>query len=109
MTGIADPVHLVASHIKPWRFCENGAERMDGNNGLLLTPNADRLFDRGFMTFADDGLPAFASRLRENILQRLGLRGVAWPIGDPFSKEQRVYLAFHREHLFVDDYKSPAL
>jgi predicted restriction endonuclease len=28
-------------------------ERLDGENGLLLPPNADHLFDRGFIGFED--------------------------------------------------------
>ena len=46
--------HLRASHIKPWRVCDNG-ERLDGNNGLLLAPHVDHLFDKGFISFSDQG------------------------------------------------------
>ncbi len=35
---------LIASHIKPWRF-SNDEERLDPNNGILLSPNIDALFD----------------------------------------------------------------
>ncbi len=45
---------LVASHIKPWRVCNN-YERLDVNNGLLLTPNYDKLFDRGYINFDNNG------------------------------------------------------
>jgi transposase len=47
-------VHLRASHIRPWRDSDNEA-RLDGENGLLLTPTIDHLFDRGFISFEDDG------------------------------------------------------
>jgi hypothetical protein len=30
-------------------------ERLDGDNGLLFTPNADHLFDRGFIGFDNNG------------------------------------------------------
>ena len=40
--------HLVASHTKPWRDSTN-EERLDGENGLLLTPTIDHLFDKGFI------------------------------------------------------------
>jgi predicted restriction endonuclease len=46
--------HLRASHCKPWRDSSN-EERLDGENGLLLRPNADHLFDRGFIGFEDNG------------------------------------------------------
>ena len=47
VTGIESGFLLIASHIKPWRSCVSSTERLDGNNGLLLTPHVDRLFDRG--------------------------------------------------------------
>ena len=37
VTGLARQEFLVASHIKPWRECDN-SERLDGANGLLLSP-----------------------------------------------------------------------
>jgi putative restriction endonuclease len=46
--------HLRASHCKPWRD-SNNQERLDGENGLLLTPTIDHLFDRGFISFEDGG------------------------------------------------------
>src|SRR5579859_882632 len=46
VTLVENPLHLVASHCKPWRDATN-EERLDGENGLLLTPFIDHLFDRG--------------------------------------------------------------
>jgi hypothetical protein len=46
VTGVSDPRHLRASHIKPWRD-SNNAERLSGANGLLLSPHIDHLFDQG--------------------------------------------------------------
>jgi putative restriction endonuclease len=54
ITGVDRLEHLRASHCKPWRDSSND-ERLDGDNGLLLTPNADHLFDRGFIGFEDNG------------------------------------------------------
>jgi putative restriction endonuclease len=34
ITGVQNPVHLVASHCKPWRDSTN-EERLNGENGLL--------------------------------------------------------------------------
>ncbi|MBP5326847.1 MAG: HNH endonuclease [Bacteroidales bacterium] len=45
---------LVASHIRPWRKSDN-KQRLDVFNGLLLIPNLDKLFDRGYISFGDDG------------------------------------------------------
>src|SRR5262245_46674101 len=54
ITGVEIPAVLTASHIKPWR-CAINAERLDPHNGLLVLPQYDRLFDRGFISLADDG------------------------------------------------------
>jgi putative restriction endonuclease len=54
ITGVEHSVHLIASHCKPWRDATN-EERLNGENGLLLTPSIDRLFDRGFISFEDNG------------------------------------------------------
>jgi predicted restriction endonuclease len=53
-TGVTDPRLLIASHIKPWAI-SNDREKLDGCNGLLFSPHIDRLFDRGFISFKDDG------------------------------------------------------
>ena len=45
---------LIASHIRPWRQSNNN-QRLDVYNGLLLIPNLDKLFDKGYISFRDDG------------------------------------------------------
>jgi hypothetical protein len=54
ITFVDNAAHLIGSHIKPWRESTN-EERLHGANGLLLTPTADHLFDRGFISFEDNG------------------------------------------------------
>lgn len=108
LTGIINPELLIASHIKPWRVCEAG-ERLDGSNGLMLTPNADRLFDRGFITFHDGGEVEISARLPVNDLGRLGFREEqvsARRMLQPaqpkaFSPLQRQYLDYHRTKVFL--------
>ena len=51
VTGVDEPDWLIASHIKPWRESTN-TERIDPHNSLLLTPNYDKLFDRGIISFS---------------------------------------------------------
>ncbi len=51
VTGVDDTDWLIASHIKPWRESTN-EERVDPRNSLLLTPNFDKLFDRGIISFS---------------------------------------------------------
>jgi hypothetical protein len=56
MTGITEPGLLRASHIVPWAECTD-AQRLDVHNGLLLSALWDAAFDRGLVSFADDGTP----------------------------------------------------
>jgi hypothetical protein len=44
----------VASHCKPWRDSSN-EERLNAENGLLLTPSVDHLVARGSISFDNDG------------------------------------------------------
>ncbi len=113
LTGVTNPTLLIASHIKPWRLCETAHERLDGMNGLLLTPDADLLFDRGFISFDDDGAVRVSPRIDRTDLRRLGFDQLAWePNGfaempaawevSAFPTERRGYLAFHRTQVFIN-------
>ena len=101
VTGLDNPALLIASHIKPWRSCCSSAERLDGNNGLLLAPHVDLLFDRGFVSFGDEGDVMVSSRLLKMDIERLGLKdNLSKNIG-PFSIKQRAYLSHHRRIVFL--------
>lgn len=92
ITGVEIPSLLLASHIKPWKDCNN-AERLDGANGLMLAPHVDKLFDQGWISFRNDGgLLAAAEAIP--VLY-------AWNIDPfmnvgPFSASQIAYLEYHR-------------
>lgn len=46
---------LIASHIVAYTDCANNEERVDNNNGLLLCPIHDDLFDKGYISFDSTG------------------------------------------------------
>ena len=52
--GISNKSLLRASHIKPWKD-SSGKERLNSNNGLLLCAIHDALFDKGLITFDENG------------------------------------------------------
>ena len=112
LTGITNPALLIASHIRPWRSCETPEQRLDGANGLLLTPDADLLFDRGFISFEDSGEVRVSPRFDQNDLRRLGLGEHAWKqlgfseapmpwLAQGFSDNQRSYLNYHRTQVYI--------
>lgn len=94
VTGFRDTSLLVASHIKPWR-ASNNAERLDPFNGLLLTPNLDRAFDLGMLTFAPDGRLKLSPLLTEP--QKLGL---STEMKISLSPQHEPYLIFHRKMVY---------
>lgn len=100
LTGVDRPEHLRASHCKPWRDGDN-AERLDGENGLLLTPDADHLFDRGFLTFDDAGKILISPVAHVPSLCAMGLDPASLPTAGTFSSGQKRYLAYHRENVFL--------
>ncbi len=112
LTGITNPSLLIASHIKPWRLCTTAAERLDGMNGLLLTPDADLLFDRGFISFEDDGEVKVSPRVDRDDLRRLGFEKLAmerfglaeaparWQTA-PLAAPRSEYMAYHRRQVFI--------
>lgn len=98
VTGIAITDFLRASHIKPWKR-SNSLERIDVYNGLLLVAHLDIAFDRGLISFNDDGSILVskaldpAESLRLGIHPELAIRKVA--------KQHIPYLAWHRTNVFI--------
>jgi putative restriction endonuclease len=85
---------LRASHIKPWRVSTDN-EKLDGNNGLLLAPHIDHLFDQGYISFTDEGELLVSPACPIAVLEAWGLTP-GMQVGR-FRKEQRPYLADHRK------------
>jgi hypothetical protein len=88
--------HLIASHCKPWRDSSN-EERLDGENGLLLTPNADHLFDRGFIGFEANGDLLISPVVHKESLRKLGIEPDRRTNVGKFTSGQQRYLEFHRD------------
>lgn len=100
LTGVSTPYLLIASHIKPWRSCENSAERLDGNNGLLLTPHVDLMFDRGLISFQNDGALIISTRIERSDLELLGIR-VGKLALKSLTSQQVEYMTYHRANVLV--------
>ncbi len=90
--------HLIASHIQPWRDSSN-EQRLDGENGLLLTPTADHLFDKGFISFEDSGRLIVSPVADKMSLKRMGIETEKGVNVGVFSEGQRQYLDFHRDNV----------
>uniref|UniRef100_UPI003F498725 HNH endonuclease n=1 Tax=Acinetobacter tandoii TaxID=202954 RepID=UPI003F498725 len=88
---------LRASHIKPWRDSTN-EERLDKFNGLLLSPNFDALFDKGLISFKDDGKILISKALSNDVRNTLGiLKDTKVALQPSHAK----YMKWHREKIFI--------
>lgn len=93
VTGVEEPRLLIASHIKPWRDSSN-SERLNGLNGMMLSPHVDALFDKKFISFENDGQMLIHQSLPAGVLSRWAIKKdmkVA-----KFRPEQHDFLEHHR-------------
>ncbi len=98
ITHVTNAAYLIASHIKPWRHAAND-ERLSANNGLMLAPQADFLFDRGFISFGEGRL-LVSPVADEKSLVKMGVDPDRPPEVGHFSREQERFLEFHRTEIF---------
>jgi len=94
--------HLRASHIKPWRVCQSSDERLAGTNGLLLTPTIDHLFDRGFISFENNGDLLISNAADVLSLDKMGIVNTQNINVGGFNSDQRNFLSCHREEVFLE-------
>lgn len=99
ITGINEQRILLASHIKPWAISSN-EERLDINNGFILSPTIDKLFDKGLITFENNKKLIISPTLSKSNIDKIGVVS-----GKKYLKlptENRIgYLEFHRENIFI--------
>lgn len=100
ITGVTNPIHLRASHCKPWRDSTN-EERLNGENGLLLTPTMDHLFDRGFISFEDSGTLIISPVAHPASLNRMGVATDRLTNVGSFTEGQSHFLDYHRESVLL--------
>lgn len=96
VTGFDSSQFLIASHIKPWAVSTE-FERLDSYNGLLLTPNYDRLFDRGYISFKSNGEIIISKKLREDEKKFFN---IPKQICVQLSSHYKDYLEYHADMVF---------
>lgn len=95
-SGYKDTRVLIASHIKPWKDSTDD-QRLDVDNGILLSPDYDALFDKHLISFEDSGRIILPSGIRQEELSRLGISGME-KIHN-LSDGNKEYLESHREKI----------
>ncbi|QGQ48612.1 HNH endonuclease [Metabacillus sediminilitoris] len=96
LCGVSDERFLVASHIKPWSQ-SNHQERLDVNNGFLLCPNHDKLFDKGYISFYEDGAIVISDSLDEATMVFLNINET---MIISMNERQQLYMKWHRVNVF---------
>ncbi|MCG7421225.1 HNH endonuclease [Macrococcus epidermidis] len=87
---------LIASHIKPW-FTSNSFEKRDINNGIILCPLHDKLFDKGYISFHDNKI------IVSKRIESLNLLNAQLNKKFNFNNKQLEYLKFHFNSVFKND------
>lgn len=95
VTGTKFAPLLCASHIKPWAACENGSERLDPYNGIILAAHIDILFDQGWISFENDGCLLISNELHISVKEQFLLPKKI----KAFSVVSCCYLEWHRKNL----------
>lgn len=96
LCGMAVEPLLVASHILPWSVADEH-QRQDPDNGLLLCVTHDALFDKGFITFEDDGRILISEMFPRQEWQRLSIDETMHLSHIPRNK---AYMHLHRANIF---------
>ena len=96
VTGFNKLNILIASHIVPW--CDsNDNERLDVDNGLLLSPTYDALFDRHLISFENSGKIILSDEIDINAYKKVGVSGTEM-IRD-LSTHNHKYMERHRSFI----------
>ena len=97
VTGVKAEKFLIASHIKPWSKSETD-ERLDGNNGLFLSPHIDKLFDSGFVSFTQKGAMLVSPLMDPDVLAKWSIDS-KMNVGK-FNNDQAYFLEHHNQNTF---------
>lgn len=97
ISKFSNPKLLVASHIKPWCKSTN-EERLDKNNGLLLLPTYDKLFDKGLISFNQKGEIMISKSLTNQDIEVLG---IPLDFSYNFNNSQLKYIEYHFNNIFI--------
>ncbi|MBI1315694.1 hypothetical protein GC167_02385 [bacterium] len=93
VTGFDKLEVLIASHIVPWSKATD-AQRLDVDNGILLSPTYDALFDRHLISFDEKGRIILSTTIEKQAFEKIGVVGKERI--DRLSEPNQRYLDQHR-------------
>lgn len=97
LCGVSGEDMLIASHIKPWSASDLD-ERVDVNNGLLLCPNHDWLFDKGYISFDTNGKIVVSDDLSDvnQMFMNVDRNKIL-----NMSEQTRKYMKYHSDNILM--------
>lgn len=98
VTNVNTEEFLIASHIKPWSECESSAEKLDPYNALLLNVALDKAFDKGYITFNDNGFIILSKQWSAEEAEIMGISG-NMKLRQVDHRHKR-YLQYHRTNIW---------
>lgn len=82
--------------MKPWCTSDK-KEKLDIGNGLLLCPNHDKLLDKGFISFDENGKILISDKINEN--DRIFLN-INPNMKIEITEDNAHYVSYHRKHIY---------
>ncbi|PER24599.1 hypothetical protein CN490_22590 [Bacillus cereus] len=101
LCNINIPELLVASHILPWSV-SNDYQKNDSENGLLLCLTHDGLFDKGLISFEENGKIIISNDLPRELYASLNINE---NLSIKVSEASEKYMLIHRQNLQRLDFK----
>ena len=97
LSGLSNRRLLIASHIVPWSE-STGEQKTDPENGLLLSVSWDALFDKGFVSFDENGQLLSSEILDEDTARCLGVSMTVRLPEIMLTEERKKNLSWHRKN-----------
>ncbi len=93
VTGFNKLEILISSYIVPWSDSTDN-ERLDVDNGLLLSPTYDALFDRHIISFENNGKIILSDTIDNNAFKKIGVTG-----------KERINNLSHNNHSYLERHR----
>lgn len=95
--GLNDFGILIASHILEYSKCVYKYDMINCNNGLLLCPNHDALFDKHLISFENNGKIIINKNISKKMYNLLGINENFYLSSVYLNEERLKYLKLHKE------------
>ena len=108
ISGLDNIEFLIASHIVPWSK-STPDQKTDWENGLLLSVSWDAVFDKGYISFDQQGYLLCAETLDEELARHLGISTKEKLAEEWLTQGRLRYLSWHRENVFRETSRNTSL